>query len=50
MKEKINFFDLLILNNEEKIKEYLLVNGKAPKPVCPIMFIRNDEKEVIQNV
>lgn len=38
------FFKLLCENNEEKIEEFVLLNGKKPKPECPIMFIKNDNK------
>ena len=44
MGNKIDFFELLILNNENQIKEYILSNGKGPKPVCPIRFIKDEEE------
>lgn len=36
------FLDLLIEGNEEQIMEFLLKNGKQPKPVCPIIFMKED--------
>lgn len=36
------FLDILIEGNEEQIMEFLLKNGKQPKPVCPIMFMKEE--------
>lgn len=33
-----SFFELLCLNDQVKIKEFIISNGKGPKPVCPITF------------
>ncbi len=44
--EKIDFFQLLILNNSNDIKNFLMMNGKAPKPVCPVRFIKENEDTV----
>ena len=41
--KKIDFFELLILNNEDQIKEFLMVNGKAPKAVCPVRFLGKED-------
>ena len=43
MVEKIDFFELLILNNENQIKEFLMMNGKAPKAVCPVRFLGKED-------
>lgn len=43
MGNKIDFFELLILNNEDDIKNFLMMNGKSPKAVCPIRFITNED-------
>ena len=37
-------YDILIENNEENLKNFLISKGKNPKPICPIQFI-NKEKE-----
>lgn len=43
-KSKNIFFDeILLKNNEEELKEFLLSKGKNPKPICPVQFIKNDE-------
>lgn len=44
MAEKRNFFELLILNNENEIKDFLMMNGKAPKAVCPVRFINEGDQ------
>ena len=28
---------------ENQIKEFLMINGKAPKAVCPVRFIRKED-------
>ena len=33
-----NFLDLLKENNEEKLKEYISMNGKKRKPISPVYF------------
>ena len=45
------FFKLLLLNDEEKIKNYVFNNGKQGKEFCPISFEKKDEKggEVNEN-
>ena len=40
---KINFFELLTLNNSKRLKEWLISNGKGPKIIRPIMFIDKDK-------
>lgn len=45
MDKKFEFFELLILNNQEKLKEFLNSYGKSPKPICPIMFIKDEESK-----
>jgi hypothetical protein len=44
MKNKNNneFFDLLLLNDEKELEKFLLSKGKVGKPICPIMFIKNE--------
>lgn len=37
------FFNVLVRNDEKEIREYLARNGKLPKPICPIMFIKKEE-------
>lgn len=44
--EKIDFFQLLILNNQNDIKNFLMTNGKSPKPICPIRFIKEYEENI----
>lgn len=48
------FLELLRLNDEEKLDEFLISKGKDPKVICPIMFVTDtselynggqDEKE-----
>ena len=43
------FFDMLCRNDDKEIEEFLLSKGKNPKPVCPIMFIKEEDKEVEEN-
>jgi hypothetical protein len=41
--EKKDFFELLYLNDEEKVRDFIFSEGKKPKVVAPIMFIKEDE-------
>lgn len=45
MKNKSGFFELLCLNDQDKIHEFIISNGKGPKPVCPVTFAKIDEEE-----
>lgn len=43
-----NFIDILMDNNEEKLKLFLLSNGKEPKPISPFIFeekMKNKEEQ-----
>ena len=42
------FFELLILNDQKKIHDHIITNGKT-KSICPIRFFSNEEKEKIIN-
>lgn len=42
---KDNFFELLIENDKSKLKDFLILNGKTPKVISPIMFVKEDELE-----
>ena len=42
MKNKNRFFDLLVLNNQKKIHDHIIANGKS-KPICPIRFLSEEE-------
>jgi len=37
------FIDILIENNPESMKDFLLRNGKKPKPFCPLIFHIKDK-------
>lgn len=39
------FIELLKRNKEEEIMNFLISKGKSPKPVCPIIFIKDKENE-----
>lgn len=45
MKKDNTFFDLLCLNDKSKIHDYIISHGKGPKPVCPIIFMKDEENE-----
>ena len=46
---KKDFIEILSNNNEDEMREYLLLNGKKPKPISPFYFIKeeviNDKSE-----
>lgn len=42
-KKGMNFIDVLISNNEEEMRKYLLLNGKKPKPISPFYFLPKEE-------
>ena len=46
---KKNFIDILMENNPESVMEFLLENGKSPKPVSPIYFLSKENKEKENN-
>ena len=48
IKDKKQFFDILLDNSSKELEEFLLSKGKGPKAICPIMFIKEEkEKEDI---
>lgn len=48
-KKVTKLMEILINNNEDELKEFLLLNGKNPKPICPIRFIKKEEDNLCQN-
>lgn len=38
-----SFIEILIENDPESMKDFLLSNGKKPKPFCPLVFHDKDE-------
>lgn len=44
-KNKTSFFELLCLNSDKKIHEFIISNGKGPKPVCPVTFADIDTND-----
>ena len=49
MTKNNSFFELLCLNDQVKIKEFIISNGKGPKPVCPIILEELDFGDQIKN-
>ena len=41
-KKITKLMEILINNNEDELKEFLLLNGKNPKAICPIRFIKKE--------
>ena len=42
-KKGMDFIDVLISNNEDEMRKYLLLNGKKPKPISPFYIIPKEE-------
>ena len=42
-KKGFSFIDVLTSNNEDEMREYLLLNGKKPKPIAPFYFLPKEE-------
>lgn len=42
-------FELLILNCEEDINNFIMENGKSPKSISPIRIFDKDEEEEEKN-
>lgn len=41
-----SFIDILIKNDPESMKDFLLKNGKKPKPISPLIFhLKEEERE-----
>lgn len=40
------FMKILKTNDKEKLREYILENGKEGKPYCPISFNLGEQKDV----
>lgn len=38
MNNNSDLFQILLRNDEEELKDFLISNGKGPKPICPIIF------------
>ena len=47
--EKDNFLKLLQNNNPQEMMNYLLSNGKGPKPFNPFRFLTEKELEDYRN-
>lgn len=45
MEFRKSFYEILLDNNMEEINDYLLSEGKEPKPVCPIYFFPKEEQK-----
>ena len=43
--ENQNFMDVLMSDNPDQIQEFLLENGKNPKPHCPFYFEKKESEE-----
>ena len=41
-----NFLEVITSNDEEKMRKYLLQNGKKPKPISPFEFSKQKEELV----
>lgn len=41
-KTKSDFLQLLLQNNENEVKKFLISKGKKPKPFCPIQFVEKE--------
>ena len=42
MDDKNRFLDVLMNEDDESIKKYLLNNGKKPKPISPFIFSKRE--------
>ena len=42
--ENQNFMDVLMANNPDQIRDYLIENGKEPKPHCPFYFEKKESE------
>ena len=42
--DQSTFIDILIENDPESMKDFLLRNGKKPKPFCPLIFHLKEEE------
>ena len=40
-----NFLDILNRNDSNEIKNFLLSDGKKPKPYCPFYFVKGNNTE-----
>lgn len=40
-----NFLEVLQANNEDEIKNFISQNGKSKKPISPIYFWLDEDKE-----
>ena len=47
--EKDNFLRVLQNNNPKEMMDYLLSNGKGPKPFNPFRFLTKEEMEELNN-
>lgn len=38
-------FELLLKNDENELKKFILFEGKQPKAICPIQFVKDEVEE-----
>ena len=43
-KHKSDFLQILLQNNEDEVKKFLISKGKKPKPFCPIQFVKEEDE------
>lgn len=49
MQNQKSFFELLCENNPDEMLDYLISKGKGPKPICPIEFVKEIQKDDNEN-
>lgn len=37
------YLEILLKNDQLELENFLISNGKGPKPICPIIFINKEE-------
>ena len=43
-----SLFKILVSEDDSKLEQFLLTEGKSPKVICPIQFIESKKKEIVE--
>lgn len=44
-RKKCEFFELLCLNDNLELRNWLISKGKSGKPIAPVMFLKQEKEE-----
>lgn len=45
VRKNCDFFELLCLNDNLELRNWLISKGKKGKPICPVMFVKEESED-----